>query len=83
MDPVEPLGGQNGGRKGGRRTPSKKVGILVQFSPRTLRKMGQLQAAMIAKAGHDVSRDTVINEAISAAAKQKEFSVDGEAVAPE
>lgn len=77
MNPLETPGGSNG-RKGGRRTPSKTISILVQFSPRTLRKLAGLQSTMIVASGHDVSRDSVINAAISVAAKQKDFSLAGE-----
>ena len=80
MDPLETSGGGNGRRKGGRRLPSKKIGLLIEFAPRTLRKLAHLQAAMIVQCGHDLSRDAVINEAISAAAKQKVFSLDGEEI---
>jgi len=80
MDPIETSGGGNGRRKGGRRLPSKKIGILVEFAPRTLRKLAQLQAAMIVHCGHDLSRDAVINEAISAAAKQKDFTLTSEEI---
>ena len=77
---METLGG-NGGSKAapkGRGRQAKTVPVVVHLSRKHLRDLGQLQTEMMLAAGRDISRDLVIAEAISVAAKQGNISVSAE-----